>query len=185
MRTGPTRNKTNQLTILKNWDKVVQQCNKCQISCWCRHKVTWFRSAPNPKIVFVGEAPGDVEYGEKEPFIGPAGITLREIIDIAIPDVPYILLNSIFCPPFTDSSILETRAPNKQELLNCAHHLRFIFQKLRIPKVVAVGKVAHRQLNYLKIDHIDILHTSRIMQSGKRQQYETDKAIQQIQTYYF
>jgi uracil-DNA glycosylase family protein len=41
------------------------------------------RGAPNAKIVFVGEQPGDVEDRRGLPFVGPAGHLLREAVDDA------------------------------------------------------------------------------------------------------
>ncbi|SDT77924.1 UdgX family uracil-DNA binding protein [Actinoplanes derwentensis] len=41
------------------------------------------RGAPNARIVFVGEQPGDIEDQRGLPFVGPAGRLLREAVDDA------------------------------------------------------------------------------------------------------
>jgi uracil-DNA glycosylase len=41
------------------------------------------RGAPNAKIVFIGEQPGDVEDRHGLPFVGPAGRLLRDAVDDA------------------------------------------------------------------------------------------------------
>jgi uracil-DNA glycosylase family protein len=57
-------------------------CKGCEL--WENATQTVFgRGAPDARIVFVGEQPGDVEDQQGLPFVGPAGRLLRDAVDDA------------------------------------------------------------------------------------------------------
>ncbi|WP_250027173.1 UdgX family uracil-DNA binding protein [Paractinoplanes maris] len=57
-------------------------CEGCELYANATQTV-FGRGAPNAKVVFVGEQPGDVEDQQGLPFVGPAGRLLREAVDDA------------------------------------------------------------------------------------------------------
>jgi DNA polymerase len=57
-------------------------CEGCELYADATQTV-FGRGAPDAKIVFVGEQPGDVEDQQGLPFVGPAGRLLREAVDDA------------------------------------------------------------------------------------------------------
>jgi DNA polymerase len=57
-------------------------CEGCELYAEATQTV-FGRGAPNAKVVFVGEQPGDVEDQQGLPFVGPAGRLLRAAVDDA------------------------------------------------------------------------------------------------------
>ena len=177
---------------LKIWANNVANCSKCDISKYCNHKVTHYLFTPRPsttvQILFIGEAPGESEYINKEPFIGPSGVCLRDIIDEAVPDgISFCITNSILCTPFTDESRYSIGTPSLSEVKECSTHLASLYRKIRPKYIVALGKVAEKAVIHLSktlpIPHyIQILHPSKISQS-KDYHYQFEKASLAIQEY--
>lgn len=96
-------------------------------------------------VMIVGEAPGEVEWEQKRPFVGPTG---REILRPALeavgidPTTVYIT-NVVKIWPTSDG---KTRPPDDAEI-NAA--LPFLIEEIRDfkPKyILALGNVAHRAL---------------------------------------
>ena len=174
------------------WANNLADCSKCDISKYCNHKVTHYIFSHRPSIhidiLFIGEAPGESEYLNKEPFIGPAGICLREIIDESVPnDISFCITNSILCTPFTDESRYTIRAPFLSEVKECAPHLQSLYRRLKPKYIVALGKVAEKAVislaKTLPIPHyVHIVHPSKISQS-KDYHYQFEKASLAIQEY--
>src|SRR5690606_28959274 len=62
---------------------LANECTKCDISDFCTNKVTHRNSAELKvpvDVLFVGEAPGLTEYTLEEPFVGPSGEVLENLI---------------------------------------------------------------------------------------------------------
>ena len=176
----------------KVWADTLSGCSKCDISQFCDHKVTHFIYTPIPSpyvdILFIGEAPGESEYINEEPFIGPAGECLRSIIIEALDDdISYCITNSILCTPFTSEDRYKIRTPFLSEVKECQPHLAALYRKLQPKYIVALGKTAEKTIlslsRILPIKHyIQVLHPSRIVQA-KDYNYQFDKASLAIQEY--
>lgn len=177
---------------LKIWSDDLQSCSKCDISKYCAHKVTYSihspRASPFIDILLIGEAPGDSEYTNKEPFIGPSGHTLRAILEEALePDISYCITNSILCTPFTSDHRATIRTPSPSEVKECAPHLTTLCKQLKPKHLIALGKIAEKSILELRKKiplppHIYILHPSMISQA-KDYNYQFDKAVLAIQEY--
>jgi len=172
------------------WHHTVSSCAKCDISSFCKHKVTHSVYIPNQSIrridiLFIGEAPGASEYNEQEPFIGPSGQVLRDIIKEAVPtDLSYCLTNSILCTPFTDASLYNIRQPSLSEVQECRGHIARLCKLIRPRYIILLGRVAQKTYKQMGIPTkaLELPHPSHIMQS-KKYHYEFDKAVLQIQEY--
>lgn len=169
----------------------IASCKSCDISKLCEHKVTYRLYNPEPSrfidILFVGEAPGDSEYIHKEPFIGPSGQVMQDIIDASVPvHLSYCITNSILCTPYTDEYRRKIRVPSLSEVKECSKHIAALINATKPKKMIAVGKIADKSLTRMKgiqkVQHVCILHPSVIMQSDKFN-YEFDRAVLTIQEY--
>jgi len=183
---------------LQQWSNLPKECNRCDISKLCNHKVYHSSHIHTPPftriqpsrtdILFIGEAPGQTEYTHKEPFIGPAGDALRTIIAEAVPPtMSYTIVNAVLCTPFTDPSRYKIRIPSLSEVSECSKWLTTLCRKIKPRKVVALGAIADKAVGYIRMniplpEHLTITHPSRIMQSAKSD-YEYDNAILKIQEY--
>ena len=176
--------------LATKWSHDTQLCSKCDISLICKHKVTHrlhtLSLSSRVEVMLIGEAPGESEYINKQPFVGPAGECLNTIIKEALkPTTSYIVTNAILCTPFKDFDRDSIRAPSNIEINACSSHIQSLVDAVRPKYFIALGRIAEKTCKLLKIPHyIYVLHPSRIMQSTKSD-YEYDNAILNIQRYVY
>lgn len=119
---------------------VVAGCRLCTL-CERRTQTVFGVGSPEADLVIVGEAPGEQEDLQGEPFVGPAGQLLDKMLAaIGFARADVFICNTLKCrPPFN-------RDPNPQELAACRpyldHQLHFLKPKL----LLALGKVAGQAL---------------------------------------
>ncbi|MFG1604256.1 UdgX family uracil-DNA binding protein [Actinoplanes sp. NPDC049265] len=68
-------------------------CEGCQLHEDATQTV-FGRGAPDARVVFVGEQPGDVEDQQGLPFVGPAGRVLRDAVEEAGIEVPWVYITN-------------------------------------------------------------------------------------------
>jgi uracil-DNA glycosylase len=94
-------------------------------------------------VLFVGQAPGESEDALGQPFVGPTGLLLEEIIDRAFEDIPGIawaFTNLVGCIPRDEEG--READPTDEQVAACAGRLAD-FVELCDPKmIVAVGAIA-------------------------------------------
>lgn len=175
-------------TRLRVLSKQSQSCSICDISRLCTHKVTHRIHNPHNRdtldILFLGEAPGESEYINKIPFIGPAGEFLNSIIEEAIdPYTSYCISNAIWCTPYTDSTRSAYRPPFLSEIQGCGGNVRNLIDLIKPRYFIALGNIAEKSFKNLKItNYCKVSHPSAIMQSSKSD-YEFDNAVLTIKQY--
>jgi uracil-DNA glycosylase family 4 len=165
-----------------SWQQSVNICTKCTISRYCRNKATSIRrSHPNINdyppfvhILFVGEAPGQAEYALRQPFVGPAGQELNELIEQSLDlSVRYIVTNAVMCTPFDDESRANIRTPSLPEITECRAHLQNLVALTKPKHIVALGKVAEKSLKKFvpqrayseELSFTTLMHPSAILRS--------------------
>jgi uracil-DNA glycosylase family 4 len=120
------------------------------------------------KLVFVGEAPGEVEAEQGIPFCGPSGVLLREALQISN-ITTYTLLNVLKCRPPNN------RDPSFTEAKNCYPYLKAQLEALAPKKVVALGKIADEALKALRVKHVSVNHPSwALRQDMKAEEYSVE-----------
>lgn len=93
-------------------------------------------------ILFVAEAPGEIEDEQGIPMVGRSGKKLRFLLDrLGICD--YAITNAVLCHP------AHNRDPRKEELLNCQVWLLSLLDELKPGRIVALGAVATTAINLL------------------------------------
>ena len=127
--------------------KDAKTCQRCDL--WKSATQTVFGVGPlAPRIMFVGEQPGDVEDREGLPFVGPAGRLLWDALtqaDIKVGDVD--LTNAVKhfkWRPQGKRRIHER--PNHEEVMACKWWLDLEIQNIRPRVIVALGATAARAL---------------------------------------
>jgi DNA polymerase len=93
-------------------------------------------------IFFCGEAPGEEEEEQGEPFVGPAGQLLTKIIGAMglKREAVYIGNIMIYRPPMP--TMVGNRPPTKEEFGYCLPYLRAQVEIVRPKVIVALGKTA-------------------------------------------
>ena len=127
-----------------NWEGlkyVCGECTRCGL-CETRHNVVFGVGNEHADILFVGEGPGEQEDLKGEPFVGPAGKLLDDmllIIDLDRRTNCYIA-NIVKCRPPRNRDPLET----EQEA--CIGYLRNQVALIKPKVIVCLGRIAAKRL---------------------------------------
>ena len=129
---------------MMRWDELKATCLDCKRCglCETRHNVVFGVGNPQADILFVGEGPGEQEDLKGEPFVGPAGMLLDDmlsIIDIDRKENCYIA-NIVKCRPPRNRDPLET------EQDACIGYLRNQVALIRPKIIVCLGRIAAKRL---------------------------------------
>jgi len=127
--------------LLELRTEIGPQCTRCKLCELGRRQVVFGVGSPKARLMFVGEAPGEDEDRQGEPFVGRAGQLLTKIIEaISLSRDQVYIANVIKCRPPGN------RNPEPDEVAACEP---FLFQQIAIvqPRViVALGKFATQSL---------------------------------------
>jgi uracil-DNA glycosylase len=159
---------------LKNtptWQQHVQRWKDCKLCPLCtqRDNIVLARGTLPCDVCFIGEAPGDSENFIGQPFVGPAGAKLDQIIekawskaghevdtggqnpdgswitDWAPAELSYACTNLVACFPKLAKEAGDNE-PSQQEIDACEPRLEEFIAIARPRLVVAVGKLAENNL---------------------------------------
>ena len=129
--------------MIPDWDTLERTCRDCTRCglCETRHHTVFGIGPRDARILLVGEGPGEQEDLKGEPFVGPAGRLLDDmlsIIDLSR-EVCYIT-NIVKCRPPHNRDPLET----EQE--SCIGYLRAQTALIRPKIIVCLGRIAAGRL---------------------------------------
>ena len=127
-----------------DWTSLKQNCQNCTGCSLCetRHNVVFGIGNETADILFVGEGPGEQEDLKGEPFVGPAGKLLDDmltVIDLDRHSNCYIA-NIVKCRPPRNRDPLET------EQDACIGYLRNQVALIRPKIIVCLGRIAAKRL---------------------------------------
>ena len=119
---------------------VCHDCTKCGL-CETRHNVVFGVGNPNATVMFVGEGPGEQEDLKGEPFVGPAGKLLDDMMAIIDLDRNHsYIANIVKCRPPRNRDPLET------EQDACMDYLRNQVALIKPKIIVCLGRIAATRL---------------------------------------
>ena len=121
----------------------VLACTKCPHLVKSRTQVVFGVGSPEAELMFVGEAPGEDEDKQGEPFVGKAGQLLTKIIETmgyARGDV--YIANVLKCRPDMPPGMPGNRKPKPEEMQTCLPYLREQIDIIRPRLIVALGATA-------------------------------------------
>ena len=126
------------------WEELKRECDSCVRCglCETRHNVVFGVGNERAEILFVGEGPGEQENLRGEPFVGPAGKLLDDmlsIIDLSRQENCYIC-NIVKCRPPHNRDPLET------EQDACSGYLRNQVALVKPKIIVCLGRIAAKRL---------------------------------------
>lgn len=121
---------------VRRWDS----CTRCFLSD-TRKRVCHVRGDVPADVLFVGEAPGDVEDVAGSPFVGRAGELLDKLIARAMPVAPVrvAITNLIGCYPGKDED-RKFNEPPEESIYKCAPRLVELIRIVDPRAIVCVGK---------------------------------------------
>jgi len=118
-------------------------CVKCPHLVARRHTVVFGVGNPEAKLMFVGEAPGQEEDLQGEPFVGRAGQLLTKmIIAMGLKREQVYIANIVKCRPDMPPGASGNRKPTKQEMETCVPYLLAQIDAIQPSVIVALGATA-------------------------------------------
>jgi len=138
--TTPNSQIMNQ-SLLTACAQQVAQCIRCQELADFRTQTVFGVGDPNADIMFVGEAPGEDEDKQGEPFVGRAGQLLNRIIAACNMRREQIYIcNILKCHPPNN------RNPSGEEAANCREYLDLQIEQVQPTYIVCWGAIAAQNL---------------------------------------
>ena len=122
-----------------DWTELEQTCSQCTgcALCQTRHNVVFGVGPKQADVMFIGEGPGEQEDLKGEPFVGPAGKLLDDMLSIIdLSRETCYIANIVKCRPPKNRDPLET----EQEA--CIGYLRNQVALIRPKIIVCLGRIA-------------------------------------------
>ena len=121
-------------------EKTCQSCNRCGL-CETRHDVVFGVGPKTADVMFIGEGPGEQEDLQGEPFVGPAGKLLDDMMSIIDLDRRNSYIGNIVkCRP------PHNRDPLESEQDACIDYLRNQVALIRPKIIICLGRIAAKRL---------------------------------------
>ncbi|MEP6668754.1 MAG: uracil-DNA glycosylase [Chthoniobacter sp.] len=132
--------KTERLAAMRG---PVLACTKCPHLVKSRTQVVFGVGNPEAELMFVGEAPGEDEDKQGEPFVGKAGQLLTKIIEtMGFPRGDVYIANVLKCRPDMPPGMPGNRKPKLDEMQTCLPYLREQIDIIQPRLIVALGATA-------------------------------------------
>lgn len=120
---------------------VVSSCTRCSELVSSRTQIVNGVGPSDADLLFVGEAPGEQEDAEGEPFVGRSGSILDEVLaEYGLDREMVRITNSVRCRP------PENRDPTATERANCRKYLESEIKTVDPEVIVTLGKVPSENL---------------------------------------
>jgi uracil-DNA glycosylase family 4 len=111
-------------------------CERCPLHKSAMNKVLLRGDLPCD-ILFIGEAPDEIEDIVKEPFVGPAGKLLDKMIVDTGYEFSYAMTHVVAC--IAKGEVGELRPPSKHEVSSCEDRLYEVVQMAKPKGIVLLG----------------------------------------------
>jgi len=135
-----TGSKAEQLAAMRG---PVLACVKCPHLVKSRTQVVFGVGNPEAELMFVGEAPGEDEDKQGEPFVGRAGQLLTKIIEtMGFKRSDVYIANVLKCRPDMPVGSPGNRKPKPEEMRTCLPYLRKQIEIIKPRLIVGLGATA-------------------------------------------
>lgn len=126
------------------WDELrgrVAACRKCAQLCDSRTQTVFGVGSTQAPVVFIGEAPGEDEDRQGEPFVGRAGQLLTKTLrGLGVERSQVYIANILKCRPPGN------RTPAPEEMANCMPFLQEQLKRIAPKRICVMGNVAAQGL---------------------------------------
>ena len=125
---------------LQELERKCASCHNCRL-CQNRTNLVFGVGKPDADIMFIGEGPGEQEDLQGEPFVGPAGKFLDEMLSIIDLDRSKIYIaNIVKCRPPMN------RDPSDDEQDACIDYLREQIKLINPKIIICLGRIAAKRI---------------------------------------
>jgi uracil-DNA glycosylase family 4 len=108
-----------------------------------RDTMVFATGSPDAELMLVGEAPGYHEERQREPFVGPAGQKLNDILKaMGLAREQVYISNIVKFRPAMPGQTTNNRAPSVEEMASCLSFIRAEIEIVRPKCIVALGGTA-------------------------------------------
>ena len=129
--------------IMEAMDKLQRECLSCR-DCPLsqgRHNVVFGVGDPESELMFIGEGPGEQEDLQGEPFVGPAGKLLDDMLEMIDLDRSRVYI----------ANIVKCRPPQNRDPLNtekdaCSGYLRRQLELMQPKILVCLGRISAAEI---------------------------------------
>ena len=128
---------------MPDWEKLERECLSCEKCSLCktRTNVVFGVGKKDTDILFIGEGPGQQEDLQGEPFVGPAGRLLDDMMSIIDLDrTNSYIANIVKCRPPNN------RDPLPEEQESCIGYLRYQVELIQPKIIVCLGRIAAQRI---------------------------------------
>ena len=128
---------------MKQWEALEQACKSCTRCglCQTRNRMVFGVGKRDADVMFIGEGPGEQEDLQGEPFVGPAGKLLDDMLSIIDLDrTNCYIANIVKCRPPRNRDPLET------EQDACIDYLKKQIMLIKPKIIVCLGRIAAMRL---------------------------------------
>lgn len=150
------------------WTDHVNKWKDCQLCPLCkqRDRIVLARGTIPCDVLIVGEAPGSSEDTIGQPFIGPAGHLLDQIIERAVPaSISVLLTNLVACFP-REAKARGDNEPTDKEIITCRPRLIELVNIACPRLIVCVGALSAGYVDHDDtVKCVDIIHPSAILRN--------------------
>lgn len=177
------------MPVLSPWKQHLATWRNCQACDLCeqRNKIVLARGDIPCHILFLGEAPGDSEDSIGQPFKGPAGHLLDDIIsktNIPVLQLKTAFTNLVGCFP-REAKREGHNEPSASQILACRGRLLDFIGIAKPLICIAVGKLSEKympeEVAMSGIKTIEIIHPAAILRMPMAQKsFAARKCIVQI-----
>lgn len=141
--TDPEPQPSSALSEAEEWELLqseVAQCRKCSL-CENRTQTVFGCGNRHAEWMIIGEAPGQQEDLQGQPFVGNAGLLLTEMLRaIGLSREEVYIANILKCRPPGN------RDPKPEEVSSCRNYLKRQLDLIRPKIILAVGRIAAQTL---------------------------------------
>ncbi len=126
-----------------DWNELKAACNECHNCSLCeqRHNVVFGIGNEHAEVMLIGEGPGEQEDLQGEPFVGPAGHLLDDMLEIiGLSRKQVYIANIVKCRP------PHNRDPLNAEQDACIGYLRNQVALIQPKIIVCLGRIAAMRL---------------------------------------
>ena len=128
---------------MADWEALQEQCNQCRQCRLCQGRTNVVFGVGNRQadVMFIGEGPGEQEDLKGEPFVGPAGRLLDDMMAIIDLDrTNSYIANIVKCRPPGN------RDPQEDEQDACIGYLRKQVNLINPQIIVCLGRIAAKRI---------------------------------------